>query len=217
MACPICNHPERQIEKLTWVQVSRKLNYHSVSWGRGITGNGVISQFSVVSKVTIKMPSEGFWFTLSHFVSQKVKTCSICLCHQQYNFCCHCLCDQIMELSQGVGKLRVSLLCCWVYLFIATLLIPPGRIFSQRVIWILSHLNTYAGKSKRNGFSSCRANPCLQKGLFFLWFLILFFGKVNNETLLQIWLSPESLFKWQKINTITKSIKQFFTLQSCTL
>ena len=28
-------------------------------------GNGVMSQFSVVSKVTVKMASEGFWFTLS--------------------------------------------------------------------------------------------------------------------------------------------------------
>lgn len=76
-------------------------------------------------------------------------------------------------------------------LFIATVLIPPGRI-SWRVVWIPSYLNTYVGKSKWNRFSSCRANPYLQKGLFFLWYLILSFGKVNNETLLQIWLSPKS-------------------------
>lgn len=113
------------------------------------------------------------------------------------------------------SKSQFAVLLC-LFLFIATVLIPPGRI-SLRLVWIFSYLNTYTGKSKWNGFASCRVSPCLQKGIFFLWYLILSFGKVNNKILLQIWLGPETLFKWQKINTITKSIKQFFTLQLCSL
>lgn len=121
MGCLICSHPERQIGKLTWVQVSRKLNYqcflrqgHYRQWCdkpifcclKGDYKNA-IRGFLVYSFSFCISESDG-----GRMVPQKVRTCSVCLCHQQYNFFCYCLYDQIMELNQGVGKLRVNLLRC---------------------------------------------------------------------------------------------------------
>lgn len=105
--------------------------------------------------------------------------------------------------SRFAALLSSSVYCCW------------GRI-SWRVVWNLSLLKAYMAESIWMDFHPAEQTVPAE-GLCFLWYLILSFGKVSNETLLQIWLSSRSLFKWQKINTITKSIKWFFTLQLCFL
>lgn len=51
-----------------------------------------------------------------------------------------------MELKQSVEKRQFAALLS-LPLFIAAVLVPPGRI-SWQVVWILSHLNTYMEKSK---------------------------------------------------------------------
>lgn len=56
-------HPERQIREL-WLWETRRWNSLHVSWA-GITGDRVMSSFSVVSNLAVKMPSEGFLFILS--------------------------------------------------------------------------------------------------------------------------------------------------------